>query len=273
LYKKLKQSSVAIGTVFYPKAKKYIKRFLINIGKQDFKNFDLIVINESVKVARKNTNKFNILFFKSTKNINKNRIKLINIVKKLKYKKLIFCDVDDTFSNNRFRIVTKKLDDFKLVFNDVNLVRSNNKKVIKNFFSKRIKKNKKIFFKDILNYNFCGLSNSALRVNLLKNINLNIFAKAPIFDWALFSILLTKNYGVFVNTTKTIYNCGLNRETSLPLRINKNNYLSIAKKKKSHYDFLKKCKMINFKKSKFSFDTFIHMKKFPKLYNQLWWET
>jgi hypothetical protein len=273
LNKKLKKSSVAVATVFYPKAKKYVNRFFANLCNQDSKDFDLLVINEGVKVAKKNLDKFNILFFKSTKNINKNRIKLINIVKKLKYKKIIFCDVDDTFSNNRFRIVTNKLDHFKLVINDVNLVRSVNKKVINNFFSIRIKHNKKISFKDILNYNFCGLSNSAIRVDLLKKINFNIFTKAPVFDWALFSILLIKNYGVFIKNTTTIYNCGVKRYTSLPLKINKNNYLNIAKKKKSHYEFLNKINYTNFKKIKFNFSSFVNKKNFPVLNNQFWWET
>ena len=273
MQKKFKKSEVVVATVFYPKAKKYVNRFFNSIGNQDFKKFDLLVINEGVKVARKNINKFNTLIFKSTKNVNRNRIRLIKIAKKLNYKKIIFCDVDDTFSNNRFRIVIKKLDRYKLVFNDVNLVRGNNKKIIKNYFSRRISHNKKISFKDIANYNFCGLSNSALRVNLLKNINFNIFVKVPIFDWAFFSILLTKNYGVFVSSATTIYDCGLNRDTSLPLKISKNNQLSIAKKKKSHYEFLKKYNYINFKRINFNFSTFVKKKKFPKLYNQFWWET
>ena len=65
-------------------------------------------------------------FHKLDKNLLKN-------LKKLHYKKIFFCDIDDLFKSNRIKILNELLNKNKIVFNDIDCF--NKKKLIKkNFF-------------------------------------------------------------------------------------------------------------------------------------------
>ena len=122
---------------------------------------------------------------------------------------------------------------------------------------------------DILNYNFCGMSNTALRSKCLKKISIPNSNKIKIFDWYFWTIILSKYKAFFTNDTTTKYFVNRKSETHLPTLKNKKIMLKILNIKKNHKQKIKKLierkKIINInvlKENKISQN---------KKYN-FWWE-
>ena len=83
---------------------------------------------------------------------------------------------------------------------------SEKKNYKKNFFSNFLKDNKKINYKNLINQNFLGFSNTALKINILKKSKfLNSKKKVNIFDWYFWSKVLKNDRACFTNKTKTYY--------------------------------------------------------------------
>ena len=49
------------------------------------------------------------------------------------------------------------------------------------------------------------MSNTSCKVSVLKKINLNVLKNAPIFDWALWMLVLQNERAIFTNSTSTNY--------------------------------------------------------------------
>ena len=82
------------------------------------------------------------------------------------------------------------------------------KKLLKYHFSKYIKNNQILNYKNILTSNFIGFTNSAVRFDVLKQNKNKILIKKKIkiYDWFLWSMLTIKNNAIFTNRTVTQYN-------------------------------------------------------------------
>ena len=72
--------------------------------------------------------------------------------------------------SNRVEISKNLLRKHNVIINDLDIYGG---KIINNYLSKRIKAKSIITAKDILNYNFCGMSNTALRSKCLIKKYLN----------------------------------------------------------------------------------------------------
>lgn len=198
-------SKICVLTTIFPMDKKYLYDFFDSLSNQTYKNFDIIVVNDGynkfdeIKEKYKN---LNIIELKYSSTPAKNREYGINYCIDKKYNFLIFGDSDDYFSENRIEKNLEKLQQYDIVVNDLTLF--NDKGIIcNNYFSNRLKNNFIFDYKFIKDKNICGLSNTALNLKILSNIEFpeDIIA----VDWYLFKKILKKNKAVFTNETTTYY--------------------------------------------------------------------
>lgn len=213
-----------VVTFLYPKSEKFIKQFVNCLEGQTFKKFEIIFFCDRLNFNKlKLKTSLNYKYYNLEGSISEIRKKSLKIIKKLKYKKVFFCDIDDLYQSNRIKVLNKLLDTNDIVFNDINCLSEKKKLIKRNFFSNFFKDNEKINFKSLINQNFLGFSNTACRINILKKSKfLNSKKKVNIFDWYFWSKVLKKNRACFTNKTKTYYRVSLKSYTRLPAKISTN---------------------------------------------------
>ena len=240
-------NKVCLVTFYYPGARKYLKHFLRCINFQNYKKFDLILICNQIDInIEKIKTKINIKKFIIKGNISNVRLKTMFLLRKLKYQYIIFQDIDDRCSLNRIGKLVNLLESNNVVFNDIHCVKE--KIIKKNYFSLFFKNREKINYKKILNQNFLGFTNTALKINILKRIKLpSRVPKNIVFDWYLWSIILLKTKATFTNECVSYYDVSKKSITNLPIKINSNYIKEVIKIKKIFYNSMKKYSIIYYK--------------------------
>lgn len=200
---------VVFGSVIYPGAEAYFDEFTNSINNQDDKDFDIIIINDGVDkqtVANLQASikpKVNIIDSNSSKTPAQLRVELILQAKKRDYSFLILGDCDDTFASDRLRRnVTqyKKNNEYAFFYNELRLSDGS--------LCFDMLPETTTMLENILQYNYLGLSNSALNIRLLDLDFIKSLYEFDsfVFDWYLFSrILLAGGKGMLVNNTYTTY--------------------------------------------------------------------
>ncbi|MGF1804983.1 NeuD/PglB/VioB family sugar acetyltransferase, partial [Aliivibrio sifiae] len=230
------KKKVAFLTTIFPTKMQYIDEFMISLVHQDYKNFDLILVNDGFENIDKLITKYpeiNIIEVESKDNIAKNREVLINYSIKNKYDIGIFGDIDDYFSPNRIDDAIKKLNYYDILVND--FTSFNYDGVInRNYISNRFSHNQVIRLNDILDKNIFGLSNTAVNLNKINSeflFNKDLIA----VDWYFFSLLLNRDFkAVFSNKSQTYYRQYENNTVGVGEN-NKNALMQAKKVKSLHY--------------------------------------
>ena len=107
-----------VVTFLYPKSEKFIKQFVNCLEEQTFKKFDILFFCDKFnfnKLKLKTNLKYKYYNLKGS--ISEIRQKSLKKIKKLKYKKIFFCDVDDLYKNNRIKVLNDLLNN--LIFTDM----------------------------------------------------------------------------------------------------------------------------------------------------------
>lgn len=210
---KLTENTVAVLGVLYPGIEDYIDDYFFSLKSQTYIDYDIWIFNdgldkELVKMYKDKYNQLNI-YLKDLDDgytpaeIRELAIKMI----KDKYEYLIFTDADDYFSSNRIEESIKKLQDYDFCYNDMILVNNKGDRFIKNTYFQN-KDNPIIVndFNQLVNKNFCGLSNTAINLRTINLDFLYIPKSLIAVDWWVFSLLLIKGYvGCFLNNAFTYY--------------------------------------------------------------------
>lgn len=198
---------VAFGTVVYDSAYKYVDEYIDSLNKQDTDKFDILLINDDLNklqldyILNKLKKKPKIL----SNNLNLKpgtlRVKLIEFAKRLGYDLLIFGDFDDEFSQCRISSIIKEYDeDYGFFYNELCYFNG------ESFFYYLPSETNTI--DDILDYNYVGLSHSALNLRVIEQDLIDELYESDndVFDWYLFSILLNHGMkGKKINNGKTYY--------------------------------------------------------------------
>jgi hypothetical protein len=153
------------------------------------------------------------------------------------YSVVVFGDSDDYFEKNRIEKSIELLESHDIVINDLSLF---NAKGIYDclYFSHRIKNNTIIDFDFILEKNIFGLSNTAIKLDLIDSINFDPSLVAV--DWYLFSLLLLKaRHAIFTNETQTFYRQYSDNTIGIG-EITPESISNILKVKKTHYSLMQK---------------------------------
>ena len=230
-------SKNAIATVFYPEAKNYIVDFLLSVKDQTMDDFVLIILNNGLKNINNYFKGIRITYIIEEIKLPAAlaRERLIKIALNQSIEKIIFADCDDIMHPDRLEISLEKLTYFDVVVNDVCLF--NNNLNLDKYFSNSLSNLQNIDLNMLYEKNFMGLSNTAVKSEVLK-MNLkpsNPYLKA--YDWFLWSkILLKKKSTIFIDKPLTKYRIHGNNIAHLNKNFSELEVINGIKVKKNHYN-------------------------------------
>ena len=197
---------IAFLTTIFPMKKQFLIDFFNSLNNQTYDNFDVVVANDgysNFNEIKLKYGKLNIVELECSNTPAKNREYGINYCIERKYDILIFGDSDDYFSNNRVELALEALNSNDIVVNDVSLF-DNNGTYEDMYISNRLENDSKVNYDYIKNKNIFGLSNTALKINILSKVSFDKDLVAV--DWYLYKGLLKNGCkAIFTNKAITYY--------------------------------------------------------------------
>lgn len=262
---------VAFLTTIFPMNKRYLYDFFNSLEEQTYKNFEIIVVNDGYEYFEEIKTSYNknlkIIELQYSNTPAKNREYGINYCIDNKYDILIFGDSDDFFQKNRVEKSLEFLRENDIVVNDLSLFNKSSTYEEK-YLSNRIRNLQLIDFEFIKDKNIFGLSNTAIKLNNLKKINIpdNLIA----VDWYFFTLLLYEGQkAIFINETVSYYR--QYEENTVGIKeLDEFSFKKALKVKKLHYEALKD--KINGFDTKLKELSDIRFDNQEKINNPLWWE-
>lgn len=230
---------VALGTVVYQAAWPYKEEFIQSVNGQTEQDFEVLIINDGIDEKEiegfKSALQKKVTVVEAGKNssISEIRKTLLTEAKRADIGLLVLSDFDDVFDRNR---VEKSV---LAVENDVCIYYNNLKTFDGNVVFQHLPTQVK-HYKDILEHNFLGLSNTALKMDLIDMDFIQELkeVKTNVFDWYLFSRLLVEGKrGKLVEGSYTYYRIVGNNIAGLTSQ-NSDAYKKELKIKKEHYKLL-----------------------------------
>ena len=214
---------IAFLTTIFPMKKQFLIDFFNSLNNQTYDNFDVVVANDgysNFNEIKLKYGKLNIVELECSNTPAKNREYGINYCIERKYDILIFGDSDDYFSNNRVELALEALNSNDIVVNDVSLF-DNNGTYEDMYISNRLENDSKVNFNYIKNKNIFGLSNTALKINILSKVSFDKDLVAV--DWYLYKGLL-KNGCKAIFTNKAITYYRQHKDNTVGLQATKGKY-------------------------------------------------
>ena len=210
---------IIFGSVVYKSAEKYLKDFFTSLEQQGNELFSILLLNDDIGDADlKSIVSPYALHMECIEYRNRTPVQLrIELLRQAKLRQadlLILGDCDDYFSHNRVQNIINTYEkhlDKAFFYND--LVNMNGERLMPELPKEVIR------FEDIGEYNFLGLSNTAVNIDKLSYEFIESLKEYHyyIFDWYFYSrILLLGLSGVKVQNCNTIY------------RLHENNLAGIA---------------------------------------------
>lgn len=198
---------VAFFSVVFPGAEPYLNDFFKSLEKQSYKEFALVVVNDGLTCFSdymkeyKDLSIIEIKFSDSPAKIREYGLKYLG---EQGYHYVVFGDSDDYFPENRVKIALDYLVDYDIMVNDLTIV-DNKKNILDDrYLSTRLTNKQVIDGSCILDKNFMGLSNTAVRVEILRD--LTIPSELIAVDWYMYTVLLQRGRrAVFTDDTITYY--------------------------------------------------------------------
>ena len=185
-------AKTAFLTTIFPACEKYLPDFFTSLQNQTFKDFDIVVVIENVDKSQIKdlcTSEMTVKVVNSTQaSAVGNRIQGLQYIVENGYNIVVFGDCDDTFSTNRVEESLKTLETADIAVNELMLVDENLTLLHNNYLSQRLENNQRLDADFIKDKNVFGLSNTALRTNILPE-----FDEIPdviAFDWYLYAEIL-----------------------------------------------------------------------------------
>lgn len=232
--------TTAVFSVVYPGVEPYLPDFFSSLCNQDDKDFAVFIMNDGIDNFSERFNQFNMqLKMRNVPNsgLSPAQIRKIGIMwlEQEGITNVVFADSDDYFSTNRVRVSKELLSDrneYSAVVNE--LILFGNGKLIPMLGTKLV--NGEIIAKEwIRNANFCGLSNTALRLNKVAAILKNIPDQAITFDWNLYSRLLNRGDRMIYTSRAVTYYRQYNNNVASPYLQNEQMIMRGIRIKLDHY--------------------------------------
>lgn len=198
---------VAVLGVVFSGIEKFIDEYLASLERQTYKDFDLILINDGFAGLDEFKAKYslNIREIRYEETPAKIREFAINYIKHKGYEYIIFTDSDDFFSENRVEKSIELLGYYNIVVNDLTAVSDKGEVLDSLYLSNRLNNRSEINFDFISDKNIFGFSNTALRLECLRE-EVGFDKDLIAVDWYLFSKLLKNGCNaVFTNEAFTFY--------------------------------------------------------------------
>lgn len=258
----------ALGTVLYKTNKDFLRDFIRSVKWQSDQEFDLLIVNDNAEISDlaclNDCIKNNILITNAGKGSlpYQNRIDLLKIAKKKQYELLVLLDFDDLMYANRISEYKQQFDrDYTFFYND--LKTNTGEKVFRVL-------PENVFWGDILESNFLGLSNTGINMGQLEMPFIDSLSAGStfVFDWYMYErILLENKKGKRINHSWTEYRIYENNIAGIHQDIRKEILV-----KREHYALLKDFhdiyRYLYKRYLQLDFDNGIRVKD----HNGYWWE-
>lgn len=236
----MKANEIVVLTTLFEQNLVYVNEFFFSLTNQTYKNFDLLVVNDGFcdldTIIEKHSS-LHIIELSGLGNVAKNRELLINKAIELGYVKAVFADFDDYFSFNRIFLLNKLLNDYDLIVNDLAIV-SNGVVISEAYLTSAIENNKELYLEDILESNFFGMSNVAVKLSCVEKVSFDNELKAV--DWFFFSkILLGGARAIYTDQCITYYRQHQSNLANIG-RVTLPQLLNEIEVKKTHYSLMVK---------------------------------
>ena len=230
----------------YPGVEAYIDDYFHSLSLQNNKYFDVCIYNDGfnsdvLNTALKKYQNLNIAVkcLETKYSPAKIREKAIHEIAD-KYDYLIFTDMDDFFSSDRIEKSVLALQKRDFCYNEMILVDNIGVEMgIKSYFTYKDNPNEVIKYEQLLDKNFCGLSNTAINLKSVFLGDIKIPEELIAVDWWIFSILLIRGYhGSFIRDTYTYYRQHEMNTIGGMNKVDKQQLMKGIRLKKEHYRFL-----------------------------------
>lgn len=263
--------NVLFGTVVYNAAYQYYIEFIQSLNAQTTLDYKLLIINDDLSEYQLDSLKelccMKVIVIQSPSDLTIAELRSYMILKakEIECDLLILGDFDDTFNPNRVESII------------------HNYRMDIGFYYHQLKKisGENIFlnlpqeiddYKQILEYNFLGLSNTAINLRLLDTAFIkSLFEyKGQIFDWYLYTrLLLNEKKGILVPNAYTCYRIHDNNIAG----INNKDFIKEKKIKIAHYKSLENYNAVfNNIRSKYEQITASNFEQYYKPNNSgFWW--
>lgn len=230
---------VALGTVIYRAAWQYKEEFIQSVNTQTAQDFEVLIINDGIdekgveELKSALRRKATVVEAGKNRTISGIRKIMLTEAKQANIDLLVLSDFDDVFDRNRVEKTVQAVDNVVCIY--YNNLKTFDGNIVFRYLPVQIK-----HYKDILEHNFLGLSNTALNMDL---IDMNFIqelkeVKTNVFDWYLFSRLLVEGKrGKLVEGSYTYYRIVGNNIAGITIR-NQDAYQKELKIKKEHYGLL-----------------------------------
>lgn len=186
-------------TVVYPQALSFFNDFCSCARRQTLSAFDVLVVNDGCEAEdiENSLSGLSYTIIPAIGSPSENRQQGINYARKRGYEYLLFCDADDTFCESRYE---KTIQQFQrtgadIIVCNLNIVDNDLSSIIDDYFSLEIPEDRTIDIDFIREKNIFGMSNTALRLDSLKEDV--VLPHTPITDWYLFTVLLEKGLSAY----------------------------------------------------------------------------
>ena len=185
---------------FVPGLRAFLADYLKSIREQTDRNFRVMLLNDGAKGGDtkvvENLMGHGAQVLSGAGSPANNRIKLINYCIGAGFKKIIFSDVDDIMASNRVEVVNSLLETHDLVVNDLHLIAENGEMIRPGVVSSRLGSQLAFEFEDLVEKNFCGMTNMSFCAPVSGEIRVPKHAVAV--DWLIASqLLLNGRQGFF----------------------------------------------------------------------------
>lgn len=251
------ENRVIVLVVLYPGVEDYLDDYFFSLKNQSHRDYDIWIFNdgldkELVKLYIDKYSQLNVYLINLNEGYTPAEIRELAIKRiKDKYDYLVFTDADDYFSSNRIEESINRLQDYDFCYNDMILVNNKGERICRNTYFEN-KDNPIIVnnFSQLVNKNFCGLSNTAVNLKTTDLDFLEIPQSIIAVDWWIFSLLIIKGYiGCFLNNAFTYYRqhetntvgglCKVNeKQLLMGLRVKKEQYKLLLELYPSKFDFI-----------------------------------
>lgn len=199
-----------VVTFVYPQATKYFHHFRECLEKQSNSDFELVIFNDGcaekdleLLIGRQYQTK---IYQNNGKSIAEVRISGLKTLVSDVYENIIFADIDDICSPNRVQYVKQYLNLYPMVVNDLVLVNEDCNVLTENLISNILGDGQFIFHSTIKSSNIMGMSNSAIKRNMINVKFLESILEDTIaFDWSFYTEMLHRTNAIFINGAQTYY--------------------------------------------------------------------
>lgn len=192
---------LAVLTTVFPVVRPFLDDFAGCLTAQSDPGFTLFAVNDGLPAdeIRRALEPLDVIVVEAGRTPAENRRLGMRAVLDAGFAKLVFADADDTMRDDRIAASKIGLRSADMVFNDLALDCG------RSLLARRFGAGYEFSWRDVLDRNFLGLSNTALRTELLKAQLEFVSADSSVVDWGLFTRLLHAGARLAQVDTQTHY--------------------------------------------------------------------